>query len=528
MKIESETGFRPQVIVIAFLYLALAALVFFFAFCNLDGRLFWGDEAETALLARSIVHHGVPRVDDGLNHIVLHGDRFDARDGVWTWSPWLPDYVTAASFALFGQTTWAGRAPFALCGWLAVLALGALAWKLYRSHRIALGAMFLLGTSEVFLLHLRQCRYYSLVVLAQILLLYGVYQMLKKDRSGPWLILAALVVQFYCNYAIAAANIPMLLVLGGSLFRQKKTYVLPLIASLGIVFVVCVPWLMFSEFWREAAAEPRDPWVKTLYYYAWHFHFNFLPWCVVLLPFSGWLIKRFTKGGDGVNTKNLEGPERRLERYIFWWPFFYTPVLLAMSGGYLRYILPLLPALCLLVVVWLFRHIKWTPIAVALLLVQCVSNVFAVATCPFHQQHTLRSPLADFVFSTLLPYQDRFTDVLDFLKTNVHPGDRALSWNPEFPLMFYAPVKIVDARLVASPFQPLPNWVMPVSLSHVFFEPPKPLPEDVKPYYQPITLLVHDSPRVDTIPEPDFYQSETTRNMAPFRIYELKSEAAPR
>jgi hypothetical protein len=65
---------------------------------------------------------------------------------------------------------------------------------------------------------------------------------------------------------------------------------------------------------------------------------------------------------------------------------------------------------------------------------------------------------------------------------------------------------------------------MPVSLSHVFFEPPIPLPEETKPYYQPITLMVHDSPRVDNLPEPDFYQSQSTKMMAPFLIYQLKAQ----
>jgi hypothetical protein len=91
--------------------------------------------------------------------------------------------------------------------------------------------------------------------------------------------------------------------------------------------------------------------------------------------------------------------------------------------------------------------------------------------------------------------------------------------------MFYTPLKIVDGRLVSSSFQHLSNWIMPVSLSDAFFEPPVPLPDNLKPYYQPITLMVHDSPRVDNLPEPDFYQSESTAARSPFVIYELKSEA---
>jgi hypothetical protein len=420
-----------------------------------------------------------------------------------------------------------GRAaPFALIGWLAVLALSALAWKIYRSHRIALAAMLLLGTSEVFLLHIRQCRYYSLTVLAEILLFYGLYQILAKKRNGPWLILTALTLQFYCNFAIAAANIPMLLLLAWNLFRQNQSFALSLIISLAILFLLCAPWLVFSEFWRQRSAETQDPCMKTLFFYVSNFHFNFFPWCIVLLPFSGWLIKRFSSNAINPSAKNLESPERRLERYLFALPILYTPVLLVMSGGYLRYLLPVLPALCLLVAVWLFRYIKWPVIAFALLLVQCVSNVFAVATNPFSQQHALRSPLADFFFSSLLPYEDRFTDVLDFLKTHAHPGDAIVSWYPEFPLMFYTPLKVIDARLSPSPLKPLPNWILPVSLSDVFFLPPVLLPEDAKPYYQPVTLTIHDSPRVDDLPEPDFYQSQTTKILSFFNIYELKSGAA--
>jgi len=556
--ISAGATFRPGVIGIVCIYLFLGTAGFFLAFCNLDGRLFWSDEAENAVLARNIVKFGVPKLDDGLNHISLHGDKFDARDGVWTWSPWLPEYVTAASFAVFGETTWAGRAPFALIGWLTVAALGAAAWKIYRSHRIALAAMFLLGTSEVFLLHIRQCRYYSITVFAEILLLYGIYQMLTKNKSGSWLILVGLTLQFYCNYTIAAANVPLLLVLAWNLFRQKRTSALPLLTSLAILFLISAPWLLFSEVWRQSSAEPHDPWTKTLWFYLVQFHFYFLPWCVALLPAYGWLVKRFSKrpsgkifsehragsalersaaeseGGETGGAAGLEtcaaiseiaaAARLSFERYLFFLPFLYIPVLLVMPGGYLRYLLPVLPAMCLLTVVWLFRYVRWTAVAVTLLVVQCVSNVFSVATDPFANEIPLRSPLADFVFSLLLPYQDRFTDVLGFFQKEAKPGDVVVSPNPEFPLMFYTRLKIIDARISPSPFQPLPEWILPVSASDVFFFPLVPLPDNLKPYYETITLNVHNSPRVDEMPEPGFYQSQTTRTMTQFVVYKKRDK----
>jgi hypothetical protein len=524
MVIKTENALRPRVIGITFLYLALAAMVFFFAFGNLDGRLFWGDEAETAVLARSILHHGVPRVNDGLDHISMHGDQYDARNGIWTWSPWLPHYVTAAAFALFGQTTWAGRAPFALVGWLTVLALGATGWKIYRSHRVALAAMFLLGTSEVFLLHIRQCRYYSLTVFAEILVIYGIYQILKTDRNGAWFVLAGLLLQFYCNYTCAAANVPLLLVLGWNLFRQKKSAALPVIICLGLLFLLCMPWLLYTEFWRQGSAEGHDPLMKSLFFYLVQLQFHFFPWCVVLLPVSGWLMKRFAKRGESPEAP--PNTARRLELYLFLLPILYTPVLLIMPGGYSRYLLPVLPALCLLVAVWVFRYVRWTALAVALLVIQCFSNVFAVATDPFSKQYALRWPLADFVFGILLPYEDRFTDVLKYFNQQAHPGDIVVSWDHEFPLMFYSPMRVVNGDLPLPALPHWPDWILPESLSDVFDRPPVPLPDFAKPYYDRIVLTVHNSPRVDNLPEPDCYQSESTKSMSPFIIYKLKARPA--
>ncbi|HEV2454000.1 MAG TPA: glycosyltransferase family 39 protein, partial [Verrucomicrobiae bacterium] len=298
MNTQSDIGVRPKVIGIAGLYLALAALAYYLTFCNLDGRPFWGDEAETALLARNIVRFGVPRVDDGINHISLHGDGFDARGGLWTWSPWLPDYIAAGSFAVFGQTAWAGRAPFAFIGWLSVPALAFVTWRIYRRHRVALAAMLLLGTSEVFLLHIRQCRYYSITVLAEILLVYGIYKILARNKGGSWFIAGALLVQFYCNYTCAVANIPILVVLGFKLFNQDRPNLLRLLSSFGIFLLLTVPWLLFAETWRQGVAEGRDTRMHLIQFYGWQFQFHFLPWCFVLLPAGGWAVRRFG-GGNG-------------------------------------------------------------------------------------------------------------------------------------------------------------------------------------------------------------------------------------
>ena len=108
-------------------YTVLFAVAFWLLFYHLDSHLLWGDEAETAVLAKNVVQFGVPRTFDGTNYILLHGTVDETPGHIWIWSPWMQNYLAASSFILFGPTTWAARAPFAFIGWCSVLLLAAIA-----------------------------------------------------------------------------------------------------------------------------------------------------------------------------------------------------------------------------------------------------------------------------------------------------------------------------------------------------------------------------------------------------------------
>ena len=114
-----------------------------------------------------------------------------------------------------------GGAGAVCLDWLvSLVALALVAYKIYRSHWVALASVVLLGTSEVFLLHARQCRYYSISVFGEILLVYGIHQLFVQNRRGIWFGALALILQFYSNYIIAMANLPGLLVLAWMLRRR--------------------------------------------------------------------------------------------------------------------------------------------------------------------------------------------------------------------------------------------------------------------------------------------------------------------
>src|SRR5215470_5794462 len=95
---------------------ALLGLCACLALYGLDRPRLWVDEAETALLARSIRVYGIPEARVGSDLISQEIGREFGPDLVWRWTPWLDKYVAAGSFALLGESTFAARLPFALIG----------------------------------------------------------------------------------------------------------------------------------------------------------------------------------------------------------------------------------------------------------------------------------------------------------------------------------------------------------------------------------------------------------------------------
>jgi len=502
---------------VAACYAAVLAFTGFLLFYHLENHLLWGDEAETAVLARNVAHFGLPVTQDGTNYIILHGTIDETRGHVWTWSPWLQEYLAAGSFLLFGPTTWAARAPFAFIGLVSVMGLGWVAWKIFQRHRIALAAMLLLGTSEVFLLHARQCRYYSISVWCEILLLYAVYLLFRGNRRGVWLAGVALVLEYYSNYIIAVANVPALLVLAWMLRKPEQRGVRRVAAILAILAAAALPWMIYARPWRQGVVfGGEDYWLKGLGYLT-QIHFYFMPLCFLLLPLLGLMGKRKK------TPPRAPEPSRPWERFILILLGLYFVVIVFTPGFFLRYLLPILPAICLVAAVWVFRYIKWPALAAAVIGLQAATNLFPLVTgFAIPGRPPLRFPVVEFVEGMATPYTNRFADVLDFFNREARPGDRVLSFDPEFPLIFYTKLKIVDGRLAGDAPMQWPRWILPLPASGVMSQEPAQPPADLDARYDEITLEVHDSPLGDSYPQPGAYQYHTSEKRAPFVIYKLK------
>src|SRR5262249_16061728 len=172
------------------------------------------------------------------------GQDYD-QNYVWRQTPWLPIYVAAASFKLLGASTFAARLPFALLGLLSVPSMYLLARRVFNDWTSAHLAAASLLFSGPFLLHVRQCRYYSLAVFASIWILYFFFSLRERPRlaaAGLALSLTMLVHTSQLLFLGAVAG----LVLGFLVARFDRAVLPWLPARLAAPVALNFPWLVGS------------------------------------------------------------------------------------------------------------------------------------------------------------------------------------------------------------------------------------------------------------------------------------------
>lgn len=220
--------------------LGLAAALLF---VRLGGDYLWADEGDTAVLARSILRFGVPSAWDG---VTFTDSDFGARlnsDLVMVSHPWLPYYLTAGSFAIFGESPWAARLPFALCGLATIAVVYVMVFQTTRRRWTAASAAILLTLSVQFLLYARQSRHYSLHALLACLL---VWQFTRLDSWKNSALFAAIAVVLFHSHPIAIA--PMVgLGLLTSLHPAFRAHRRWFWRAVPLVLALTLPWMWLAE-----------------------------------------------------------------------------------------------------------------------------------------------------------------------------------------------------------------------------------------------------------------------------------------
>ena len=293
--------------------IAAAMLVFaVLGLPHLGDHLFWDDEANTAIYARNLLHFGRITAWDGTNLMsYARGGALGEDLGAELRVPTLPAYVAAASMAIFGETTSAGRLPFVLAG-TASVGLLALWMRRHLGHRFPCYVPgWLLALSPAMLLYARNCRYYALGVLFSLLVwtLWAPGRARTGRLQEPWLTrrailrLAAAALAMllllrtqYLNAAALIVTLPLFFL--DRRYRQPRQYVL-LAVLVGTTAIYGVWVMATANPWTaqyDAGPVVQNPWIRFAVNLAWYLRdlgtHEFFPWLLVAVPAVPFVLAR--------------------------------------------------------------------------------------------------------------------------------------------------------------------------------------------------------------------------------------------
>ncbi|MDD5355958.1 MAG: hypothetical protein PHY56_05450 [Candidatus Omnitrophica bacterium] len=247
----------------------LIILFAFSLFKNIGYPLLWNDEAETAMYATRILNYGYPKVHDGRNVVYISSKipveaGIDGRSDAYLGGVW-GQYYFGAIGEFFAQKTndiyiktAVLRIPFALIGFIGVVIMALAVINIFKKRLtdkllFLIFFVFLELLSVSLALHLREVRYYSLVVFlsAGIFYAYINYRFIEKINFASYFFITTALLLFLFNtfpptYFIFLISIGLYESLDLLRRRRLKGFIInlsPLVAS----FITVIPFLIFFK-----------------------------------------------------------------------------------------------------------------------------------------------------------------------------------------------------------------------------------------------------------------------------------------
>jgi hypothetical protein len=406
--------------------LAIVALAAALLLANLGNRFLWQDEAQTALIAGTILEGGVPRGTDGLNSFSQELGVEYGADGIWKWHTWLSFYPVALSFALLGETPFAARLPFALCALATVPLCFFTARSLWRCRRAALAAAFLLALSVPFLLLSRQARYYALATLLSLLGLHA-YSRLGASRAAPWLLLGTAALLFHTHYVYAATLLATLLIHAATLERERLRPVLWISLAATAQAVPWIVWFSGIRLTPEKADSFLD--LSDTFHHVWSytrliFVVLFAHGAFLLIPLA--LAGLRWRRGEPVAAVS---PATRSGVLLLLLYCGVSVLLLSVLSPlyYVRYLAPLLPPLFLLAGLWVAELSRVSMAAAAAAIV-----AFAASGALPGYLHEIRHD-----------YDGPIEAIVGFLDERAEPDDVVAMVYGDLPVKFHTGLRVL-------------------------------------------------------------------------------------
>jgi len=432
----------------SFIFLLFLSLVLIFT--HLGSTHLWEDEAETALVAKTIWSHGIPKITDGINYFYQEQGKRVGYGDVWAWTPWLQFYVTAASFKVFGTDEWAARLPFALAGFIAILFQFRIS-KLLFGRPTALFSTLLLVTSVPFLLYVRQCRYYSFVILGT---LWAVDSLIyfKEKHSNRWpsiSLFSALFIMFHANYI---AWFGMLFsILAYAFFPSIPKTARKLILMTGaLAFLVNLPWfLLFKPLHEKIMTFDAGIFLESIIFYIESFNHYVIPFfLLILIPIS----LRFLPKND--NRPVFPVDEKKwiyFFVFLICFTFFFSLFGPARVFRYMVGIIPIVIMLFSLLLIQLWQRNKIIAFLIVFILI--FTNFFhiflyqpikkMIPSSARHLKGRFESPLSLYIHELINPPRGSTQIIAEYLKQHASPKDLVIVTYGDLPIMFYTGLRVI-------------------------------------------------------------------------------------
>jgi len=407
-----------------FLFPVLLFIGSFLLFKNLGNQYLWQDEAQTALVAKTVLSHGIPMGYDGKNSFSQELGAEYGKNYVWRWHTWFPFYLLAGFFGIFGINTFITRLPFALFGLATIAIVYFFSCSLWMSRRAGLIAAFLLILSIPFLILSRQCRYYSPTAFFAISGLYSYFFLTENKKYSSFILVLACTLLFHVHqifYGIVLLTISF----HAMIFcrdKMKRIFVLSLLTTF-----INLPWILW-------ASGPLSEWAlgsnmlnlgQALKYFS-HYLFQMGKY-VFPLPMIGLSLL----GSLSYRVKLKNKTFSPILNHLMLLVLFISLSLIILSfftvAPFFRYLTPLIPASCLILALVVELYMKF----------HFAAGIAVIIIFAYLQ------PLPDYLYEITHDYDGPIEGIVKYLNQNAKKDEIVAITYGDLPLKFYTDMRVV-------------------------------------------------------------------------------------
>ncbi|MBU2266067.1 MAG: glycosyltransferase family 39 protein, partial [Candidatus Omnitrophica bacterium] len=449
---------------------------------------------------------------DGKNLIVnIYED--PCKDKGWKYAPWFQFYLTAGSFWLLGETTFAARFPFAIFGFGAALLCFLLAERLFKNRLVSRLACAFMVFSSVFFLYMRQCRWYSLTTFFTLWLLVSYLSIVKSKKKAALGFVLSAVFLFHSNYGIFfpvfAGVICHFFIFNRNNIRAIG--IRKILFCLFIITILTLPFLLYfgsveysGKITFERIEDHLEFYFRSLNKYIFPIGFLFFS-----LTFFSFFRKRvFPILGKPLDRQNL-------------WLLIYVIIstiifLLLADERQLRYVVHLLPLFSIILGVLIVGWLKINKVAALLIFViVCFTNIFNRGSL---SRDKLSIHPVNIVQELTHDYDGPVEGIVKFLNQEAKPTDTVKLIYGDYATIFYTNLRVDNRCFNCKTF---PEWIVIRNDWFPLEKLDKDYLREINQRYQKIIL---DYPDImwENRPDPGYHKFKTVSNWPLVIIYKKK------